>query len=184
MDGQGQIRERLQSINNSISRMLERCQGNCTRLNECLHKYQDVCWLDDGMKGEELVKEVVAMGHRLGYSAFAPMGYQAGFPLGVFKPPAPQEEHFRFSLLYHHPIQKAAQQQQQPGDKTEQAEQVASGSQVVKVDAGADEEMKVESPPQAEQRVESGLDLDFILNADMVDYDEELDETSTEGEDD
>eukprot|EP01023_Acetabularia_acetabulum_P049346 TRINITY_DN5264_c0_g2_i1.p1 TRINITY_DN5264_c0_g2~~TRINITY_DN5264_c0_g2_i1.p1 ORF type:complete len:284 (-),score=73.95 TRINITY_DN5264_c0_g2_i1:474-1283(-) len=185
MDGQGKIRERLQSINVSLSRTLERSQGNCSRLNEYLHKYEDICRLDKGpIQGEEWVKEIVAMGHRLGYSAFAPMGYQAGFPLGVFKPPAPQEEHFRFSLLYHHQIQKAAQQQQLQGEKEAEKEQTAAAaSQVDAVKAEVvDEEVKEEvaSPHQPEQRAESGFDFDFILNADMVDYDEELEESSTD----
>ncbi len=46
------------------------------------------------------VRRTLQYAHRLSYTTFAPPGYTPGAPLGLFRPPAPQEHQMCFSALH------------------------------------------------------------------------------------
>ena len=51
--------------------------------------------------GAESARGVVTYAHKLSYTTFAPLGFEAGLtPLGNFRPPAPQEWQMRVAQLH------------------------------------------------------------------------------------
>ena len=51
--------------------------------------------------GVEAARRIVSYAHKLSYTTFAPLGYEAGRPLGGhFRPPAPQEGQMRSAQLH------------------------------------------------------------------------------------
>lgn len=99
------LQDSFRAVNSILTDLLPRLQDAIDQLDACITSHppslRDPTILPPPQQDlAQAARQTLQFAHRLSYTTFAPPGYIPGGPLGLFRPPAPQEHQMCFSGLH------------------------------------------------------------------------------------